>query len=55
MGAGKMKLPEKPIYYLDEQDELLPEVVEVLNYSKSTTPRWCWGPDIALCRDQQTD
>lgn len=32
VGAGKMKMPEKPIYYLDENGELKPEVVEVIEY-----------------------
>lgn len=32
VGAGKMKIPEKPIYYLDENGELKPEVVEVIEY-----------------------
>ena len=43
VGAGKMKLPEKPIYYLDEQGELLPEVVEVLNYLKEYHPEVVLG------------
>lgn len=32
VGAGKMKIPEKPIYYLEENGELKPEVVEVIEY-----------------------
>ena len=32
VGAGKMKIPEKPIYYLDENGELKPEIVEVIEY-----------------------
>ncbi len=32
VGAGKLKVAETPIYYLDEQGELKPEVVEVLMY-----------------------
>lgn len=43
VGAGKMKLPEEPIYYLDERGELLPEVVEVLKYLKEYHPEVVLG------------
>ena len=31
VGAGNLQIPEEPLYYLDEQEDLHPEVVEVLN------------------------
>ncbi len=31
-GSGDMKVPEKPVYYLDEKGQLLPEVVRVLDF-----------------------
>ena len=43
VGAGKLKMPEKPIYYLDEKGELLPEVVEVLEYLKEYHPEVVLG------------
>lgn len=43
VGAGKMKLAEKPIYYLDQQGELLPEVVELLKYLKEYHPEVVLG------------
>lgn len=43
VGAGKMKIPEKPIYYLDEQGELLPQVVEVLQYLAEYHPEVTLG------------
>lgn len=43
VGAGKVKLPEKPIYYLDEKGELLPEVVELLEYLKEYHPEVILG------------
>lgn len=42
VGAGKMKIEEKPIYYLDDKGELLPEVVEVLKYLAE------YHPEVAL-------
>lgn len=33
-GSGNMIVPEKPIYYIDESGELLPEAVEILEYLK---------------------
>ena len=42
-GAGKMKIPEKPIYYLDDNGELLPEVVEVLEYLAEYHPEVTLG------------
>ena len=43
VGAGKMKIPEKPIYYLDENGELKPEVIEVLNYLAEYHPEVTLG------------
>jgi len=43
VGAGKMKLEERPIYYLDSQGELLPEVVSLLNYLKEYHPEVVLG------------
>lgn len=43
VGAGKLKLPENPIYYLDDKGELLPEVVEVLTYLKKHHPEVILG------------
>lgn len=43
VGAGKMKVPEKPIYYLDENGELKPEVVEVLEYLAEYHPEVTLG------------
>lgn len=40
-GSGNMSIPEKPVYYLDENGELLPEVVEVLKFIKDR-------PDLVL-------
>lgn len=42
VGAGKLKIQEKPIYYLDEQGELKPEVTEVLQYLAE------YHPEVAL-------
>lgn len=42
VGAGKMKIEEKPIYYLDEQGKLKPEVLEVLEYLAK------YHPEVAL-------
>ena len=42
-GAGKMKIQEKPIYYLDEKGELCPEVVEVLEYLAEYHPEVTLG------------
>ncbi len=42
-GVGKMKIPEKPIYYLDDNGELLPEVVEVLKYLAEYHPEVTLG------------
>lgn len=41
-GAGKLKLHEKEIYYLDEQGELKPEVEEVLRFLAE------YYPDVVL-------
>ncbi len=43
VGAGRMKLPETPIYYLDERGELLPQVVEVLEYLRDHHPEVVLG------------
>jgi len=43
VGAGKLKIPETPIYYLDDQGELLPEVVQVLEYLKEHHPEVVLG------------
>ena len=43
VGAGKLKLEERPIYYLDEQGELIPEVVALLNYLKDYHPEVVLG------------
>lgn len=43
VGAGKMKVAEKPIYYLDDNGELLPEVVEVLSYLAEYHPEVTLG------------
>ena len=43
VGAGKMKIPEKPIYYLDENGELKPEVLEVLEYLAEYHPEVTLG------------
>lgn len=43
VGAGKMKLEEKPIYYLDENGDLLPEVVAVLEYLRDYHPEVVLG------------
>lgn len=43
VGAGKLKLEEHPIYYLDEQGELIPEVVALLNYLKDYHPEVVLG------------
>lgn len=43
VGAGKLKLPEKPIYYLDEQGELKPEVMEVLKFLAEYYPEVTLG------------
>ena len=32
VGAGNMSVPEKPIYYLNDKDELIPEVISILEY-----------------------
>ena len=40
-GSGNMSVPEKPVYYLDENGELLPEVVKVLEFVKA-------HPDLIL-------
>lgn len=42
VGTGKLKIQEKPIYYLDERGELKPEVVEVLEYLAK------YHPEVAL-------
>lgn len=42
-GAGKLKLPEKPIYYLDEKGELLPEAEELLEYLAAYHPEVTLG------------
>lgn len=42
VGAGRLKLPETPIYYLDEKGELKPEVVRVLEYLAE------YYPDVTL-------
>lgn len=43
VGAGNMKIPEKPIYYLDENGELKTEVVEVLTYLAEHHPETVLG------------
>lgn len=43
VGAGKLKIAEKPIYYLDEAGELKPEVVEVLTYLAENHPEVTLG------------
>ncbi len=43
VGAGKMKIEEKPIYYLDEQGELKPEVVQILEYLAQYHPEVTLG------------
>lgn len=43
VGAGKLKIEENPIYYLDEQGELKPEVVEVLSYLAKYHPEVTLG------------
>jgi hypothetical protein len=42
VGAGDMKIPEKPIYYLDDEGSLKNEVVEVLEYLAK------YQPDVVL-------
>lgn len=42
-GAGNMKVAEKPIYYLDHNGELKPEVVEVLAYLAEHHPETVLG------------
>lgn len=43
VGAGGLKLPEKPIYYLDSAGQLKPEVVEVLRYLREYHPEVVLG------------
>ncbi len=43
VGAGKMKIPEDPIYYLDEKGELLPEVERLLAYLAEHHPEVVLG------------
>lgn len=43
VGAGKLKIAEKPIYYLDEKGELKPEVIEVLTYLAEYHPEVTLG------------
>lgn len=43
VGAGKLKVPETPIYYLDGSGELKPEVVEVLKYLREYHPEVVLG------------
>lgn len=43
VGAGKMKVPEKPIYYLDENGELKEEAVQVLEYLAQYHPEVTLG------------
>lgn len=43
VGAGKLKIEEKPIYYLDSQGELKPEVIEVLKYLAEYYPEVTLG------------
>lgn len=43
VGAGNMKVDEKPIYYLDQNGELKPEVVEVLAYLAEHHPETVLG------------
>lgn len=43
VGAGKLKLPETPIYYLDEKGELKPEVISVLEYLAEYYPNVALG------------
>jgi hypothetical protein len=31
-GSGSMSVPEKPVYYLDDKGQLLPDVVKILEY-----------------------
>ena len=38
VGSGKLSVPEKPIYYLDENDNLKPEVIELLEYLSDEQP-----------------
>jgi hypothetical protein len=42
-GAGSMSVPEVPIYYLDENNQLIPEVKEVLNYLVKEHPEVVLG------------
>lgn len=42
VGAGKMKVEEKPIYYLDEAGNLIPEVEELLQFLAT------YYPDVTL-------
>lgn len=43
VGAGKLILPETPIYYLDEQGELLPQAAAILEYLKEYHPEVVLG------------
>lgn len=43
VGAGALKIQEKPIYYLDEQGELKPEVVQVLEFLAQNYPEVTLG------------
>lgn len=43
VGAGKLKVPETPIYYLDGSGELKPEAVAVLEYLKEHHPEVVLG------------
>lgn len=43
VGAGSLKIQEKPIYYLDENGELKPEVVQVLEYLAEYHPEVTLG------------
>ena len=43
VGAGKLKIQEEPIYYLDEKGQLKPEVVRVLEYLAQYHPEVTLG------------
>ena len=43
VGAGKLKVEETPIYYLDDQGELKPEVVQILEYLAKYYPEVTLG------------